>query len=75
MYQLPGSCIRVAMVPKGTSSHSLEFLNAGKGEEAHEAVLIAAKVLCGTACDLDRKIPARLEEIQAEFHENQETHS
>ena len=28
MYQLPGSCIRVAMVPAGTSSHSIEFLNA-----------------------------------------------
>ena len=74
MYQLPGSCIRVAMVPKGTSSHSLEFLNAGKGEEAHEAVLIAAKVLSGTACDLTEN-PALLEEIQAEFLENQEKHS
>ena len=74
MYQLPGSCIRVAMVPKGTSSHSLEFLNAGKGEEAHEAVLIAAKVLSGTACDLTEN-PALLEEIQAEFRENQEKHS
>ena len=74
MYQLPGSCIRVAMVPKGTSSHSLEFLNAGKGEEAHEAVLIAAKVLSGTACDLTEN-PVLLEEIQAEFRENQEKHS
>ena len=74
MYQLPGSCIQVAMVPKGTSSHSLEFLNAGKGEEAHEAVLIAAKVLSGTACDLTEN-PALLEEIQAEFRENQEKHS
>ena len=74
MYQLPGSCIRVAMVPKGTSSHSLEFLNAGKGEEAHEAVLIAAKVLSGTACDLTEN-PALLEEIQSEFRENQEKHS
>ena len=54
--------------------HSLEFLNAGKGEEAHEAVLIAAKVLSGTACDLTEN-PALLEEIQAEFRENQEKHS
>ena len=74
MYQLPGSCIRVAMVPPGTSSHSAEFLNAGKGEEAHEAVLIAAKVLSGTACDLIED-PARLDGIQAEFRENQEKHS
>lgn len=41
MYQLPGSCIRVAMVPAGTSSHSIEFLNAGKTDEAHEAVMVA----------------------------------
>lgn len=74
MYQLPGSCIRVAMVPPGTSSHSAEFLNAGKGEEAHEAVIIAAKVLSGTTCDLIEN-PAKLEEIQAEFLENQKKHS
>ena len=74
MYQLPGSCIRVAMVPPGTSSHSAEFLNAGKGEDAHEAVIIAAKVLSGTACDLIEN-PAKLEEIQAEFLENQKKHS
>ena len=74
MYQLPGSCIRVAMVPPGTSSHSLEFLNAGKSEEAHQAVLIAAKVLCGTAYDLIEQ-PERLAEIQQEFQKNQATHS
>ena len=74
MYQLPGSCIRVAMVPPGTSSHSLEFLNAGKGEEAHEAVVIAAKILSGTACDLIQQ-PERMAEIQEEFQENQKKHS
>ena len=69
MYEVPGSCIRVAMVPPGTSSHSLEFLQAGKGEEAHEAVVIAAKVLCGVACDLIQE-PERLSEIQMEFQNN-----
>lgn len=72
MYQLPGSCIRVAMVPVGTSSHSLAFLNAGKGNEAHEAVITAAKVLAGTAADLIMD-PAELTEIQKEFSSNQET--
>ena len=73
MYELPGSCIRVAMVPVGTSSHSMEFLNAGKQEEAHNAVVIAAKVLGGTACDLIEH-PERLAEIQAEFRQNKLTH-
>lgn len=72
MYQLPGSCIRVAMVPVGTSSHSQAFLNAGKGNEAHEAVVTAAKVLAGTAADLIMN-PAELTEIQKEFSSNQET--
>lgn len=69
MYQIPGSCIRVAMVPVGTSSHSQTFLDAGKGEEAHEAVMIAAKVLGGSAWDLIQS-PQRLLEIQQEFQEN-----
>lgn len=73
MYQLPGSCIRVAMVPVGTSSHSQAFLDAGKGDEAHNAVIIAAKVLAGTAADLIMA-PDKLAEIQTEFHKNQATH-
>lgn len=70
MYQLPGSCIRVAMVPAGTSSHSMEFLEAGKGDEAHEAVMVAAKVLAGTGWDLIED-PSRLADIQEEFRQNQ----
>lgn len=69
MYEVPGSCIRVAMVPPGTSSHSQAFLEAGKGDEAHEAVLIAAKVLAATAWDLICN-PDRMTEIQAEFQAN-----
>ena len=60
------------MVPVGTSSHSQAFLNAGKGNEAHEAVVTAAKVLAGTAADLIMN-PAELTEIQKEFSSNQET--
>jgi len=66
MYQIPGSCIRMAMVPVGTSSHSQTFLDAGKGDEAHEAVMIAAKVLSGTAWDLIQP-PQHMAEIQEEF--------
>lgn len=52
MYHVPGSCIRVAFVPQGTSSHSDEFLCAGKSEEAHNAIILGAKILAGTAYDL-----------------------
>lgn len=49
---MPGCCIRVQFVPTGTSSHSQAYVDAGKSAQAHEAVLIGAKVLAGTACDL-----------------------
>lgn len=74
MYELPGSCIRVAMVPPGTSSHSPEFLSAGKGEEAHDAVIIAAKVLAGAAWDMIED-PAVLAEIKEEFQANRVSHT
>lgn len=74
MYELPGSCIRVAMVPPGTSSHSPEFLSAGKGEEAHDAVIIAAKVLAGAAWDMIED-PAVLAEIKEEFQTNRVSHT
>lgn len=69
MYRLPGSCIRVAFVPTGTSSHSDEFLNAGKSEEAHSAIILAAKILAGSAFDLiiNKEI---LNEIKEEFKIN-----
>ena len=49
---LPGSCIRVQFVPTGTSSHSQAYVDAGKTESAHNAVLYGAKILSGTALDL-----------------------
>lgn len=52
MYLLPGSCIRVAFVPEGTSSHSEEYIQAGKSEEAHRAEVLATKILAGSAYDL-----------------------
>lgn len=45
MFKVPGSCIRVAFVPKGTSSHSEKFIECGKNEEAHNAILLAAKII------------------------------
>ncbi|WP_047382048.1 MULTISPECIES: M20 family metallopeptidase [unclassified Cetobacterium] len=71
MYQVPGSCIRVAFVPKGTSSHSEEFLCAGKSKEAHDAIIFGAKILAGTAYDLiqDEEL---FRKVKEEFKANKE---
>lgn len=69
MYQLPGSCIRIAFVPEGTSSHSEAYLEAAKTKKAHQAELYAAKILAGSAYDIIKN-PKLLEEIKKEFKEN-----
>ena len=66
MHRVPGSCIRVAFVPDGTSSHSPEFVAAGKSENAHKAIVYGAKILAGTALELINK-PEELAEVKAEF--------
>ena len=52
MYKVPGTCIRVAFVEEGTSSHSEEYLKAGKSDKAHNAILLAAKILADSSYDL-----------------------
>lgn len=71
MYQVPGSCIRVAFVPKGTSSHSDEFLCAGKSKEAHDAIIFGAKILAGTAYDLIQN-EELFRKVKEEFKANKE---
>lgn len=66
MYYIPGSCIRVAFVPEGTAAHSQEYLNAGKSEDAHNALLIASKILSATCYDLIN-YENLLHEIKEEF--------
>ena len=66
MHRIPGSCIRVAFVEEGAASHSEQFLNAGKTEEAHKAVVYGAKILAGTAADLIAN-PECLAEVKEEF--------
>lgn len=68
-WELPGAVIRIAFVPEGTSPHSREFLEAGKSREAREAVVLAAKILAGTACDLILN-PELVGEIREEFAKN-----
>lgn len=66
MHQLPGCCIRVKFVPAGTSSHSQTFVECGKNEDAHLAILAGAKTLAGTAMDIIT-VPDLLQEIRADF--------
>lgn len=52
MFKLPGSCIRVAFVEEGASSHSQQYLDAGKSEEAKRALIVGSKILAASVCDL-----------------------
>ena len=55
MYEVPGSCIRVAFVPEGISSHTQEFVDAGKSQDAHNCIIYGAKAIAGAAFDLIRE--------------------
>lgn len=69
MYEVPGSCIRVAFVPEGTSSHTQEYVDAGKSEDGHNAIIFGAKAIAGAAFDLIEN-PELLERVKEEFTEN-----
>lgn len=66
MYEIPGSCIRVAFVPDGTSSHSQEYLDWGKTERAHQAIAYASEILAATVYDLISN-PETLQDVQRDF--------
>ncbi|MCD7909366.1 MAG: M20 family metallopeptidase [Clostridium sp.] len=70
MYEIPGSCIRVAFVPEGTASHSQEFVDAGKTQAARDCILYGAKSIAGACYDLIHT-PGLMEEVKREFAENQ----
>ena len=69
MQLMPGSCIRVAFVPEGSPSHSQAYLDAGKTEKAHDAIVCGAKILAGTAADLIA-VPGLLDSIKEEYETN-----
>lgn len=71
MFKVPGSCIRIAFVPLGTSSHSEKFIECGKNDDAHNAILLAAKILANSSYDLISK-PELYNEIREEFKKNKE---
>ncbi|MDU4959531.1 MAG: M20 family metallopeptidase [Sporomusaceae bacterium] len=66
MYHVPGSCIRVPFVERGTPAHTEAWLQRGKAPQAHAALQLAAKILAFTAYDLIVN-PAALAEIKEEF--------
>lgn len=65
-YRVPGACLRVQFVPPGTSSHTPEWVEAGKEPAGQEAVIIAAKAIAGACFDLisDGEL---LAQVKAEF--------
>lgn len=65
---MPGSCIRVQFVPTGTSSHSQAFVDAGKTEAGHNALLYGAKILSTTALDLIES-DGLMDKLWADFEE------
>lgn len=72
MYEVPGSCIRVAFVPEGTASHSQEYVDAGKSEAAHNCVLYGAKAIAGAVYDLIAT-DGLMKKVKLEFAENKKT--
>lgn len=66
MHRVPGSCIRVAFVNEDAASHSQDYLDAGKSQAAHDAIVYGAKILAGTAMDLIEQ-PQLLKAVKEEF--------
>ena len=66
MYHIPGSCIRVPFVEPGTPSHSQTYLERGKTEAAHDAMIMGATILALTVLDLVRD-KGLLQAIQEDF--------
>ena len=68
MYLVPGSCINLPFVDRGISPHTQGFLDRGKSPEAHEAIVLGAKILAMTVLDLLQD-PALLEAVKADFRQ------
>lgn len=71
LYEVPGSCIRIAFTEKGAEPHSEAYLKAGKSDAAHNAVIYAAKIMADTIADVLEK-PELLKKIKEEFQSAKE---
>ena len=68
-FNVPGTCLRMAFVDPGTPSHTVEWVEQGMGERAHAALLMGAKAIGMTVCDLIAE-PGNLRQVQDEFRQN-----
>lgn len=68
-FTLPGTCLRISFVKEGTPSHSQGFIDAGKSEAAHKAIVAAGKAIALSAYDLIT-VPGLLQSVQDEFAAN-----
>lgn len=71
MYDVPGSCIRMAFVPEGTSAHSKEYLDAGKSQAAHRCTVLGSKILAASCLDMISDA-VLLEQVKRDFRETRE---
>ena len=67
LYEIPGSCIRIAFTKPDAQPHSQEYLEAGKTDKAHDARCYAAKIMADTFCDVITT-PGLLTQIKEEFY-------
>lgn len=67
LYEIPGSCIRIAFTKPDAQPHSQEYLEAGKTDKAHDAICYAAKIMADTFCDVITT-PGLLTQIEEEFY-------
>lgn len=67
LYEIPGSCIRIAFTKTDAQPHSQEYLEAGKTDKAHDAICYAAKIMADTFCDVITT-PGLLTQIKEEFY-------
>lgn len=67
LYEIPGSCIRIAFTKPDAQPHSQEYLEVGKTDKAHDAICYAAKIMADTFCDVITT-PGLLTQIKEEFY-------
>ena len=69
MHKLPAAACGCSSCLPEQPSHSMEYIQAGKTEAAHNCVIYGAKALAGTAWDLIAD-PALIPQIEEEFARN-----
>lgn len=68
-FNVPGTCLRLAFVDPGTPSHTEAWVEQGTGDRAHKAMLMGAKAIGMTVCDLVEH-PENLQKVKEEFQQN-----